>query len=846
MLAFALRSLAARRRRAAMTTLAVTLGVSMIAGTFVFTDTIHAAFRQLFTDAAKGADAIVSSRQDITSPNSAPASLPDTIVRRIQELPGVSAVSGQVSDVATIVGRDGKVIKSAGAPTLAFSYVPPPFGGVTFVKGAPPRGPNEVALDEATASKQGYKVGDRVPIVTGQPERKFVIAGIARLGGASLGGATFAVFSIDAAQNLYLKRGRVDVIFAAGATGTKPATLVKEIRPLLPSEFVVRTARGQVDNDVKRIGDQLSILTGGLLAFGFIAIFVGAFVIFNTFSTTVAQRTHEFALLRALGATGRQVRRTVLVEAAAIGLVASLAGLLGGLLAAAGIKALFASLSFNLPSTSLTFQPRTALVGLAVGILVTLAAGLVPAIRATRVTPLEALRESVAPAAPSSWRSRLTAGLAALLGVAGLVLIFTSSGTTSQRLTTSALGALALVLAIVVSSPRVIGRLTKLVGWPLERRGRILGRLARENAARNPTRTAATASSLMIGLALVLFVTVYANGLRTSTSRIIDRTLIGDFTIESQDGISTIPAASARAVAVVPDVLAVSSLKTASARLAHQKRVTAAGVDPTTIGQVYRFDWIHGSPSTLASLQPGDAIVERDTARTTGLKVNDRVTVRTETGLRTSVTIRGIYKDQALLRGLALPLPAFDALFHQQRLQDVFVKLAPGADRSQAGAALDRALSSFPGVQARSQKQLKDEVSNRVNSVLVLFYALLAMSVLMSLLGIVNTLTLSVHERTRELGMLRAVGMTRGQTRTLIRDESVITAAIGALVGLLLGVFFAWIMTRALTSEGIVFAIPWGQVALLLALGLLAGVIAAAPPARRAAKLDLLAAIAHE
>jgi putative ABC transport system permease protein len=842
---FALRNLLARRRRAAMTALAVFIGVSMIAGTFVFTDTINAAFRELFSSSVKGADAIVSSKRDISSLNSAPASLPETLVRKIHDLPGVGAARGQIQDVATIVGRGGKVVKSTG-PTLAFSYLPPPFGGLTFAKGTAPRAPDEVALDEETASRQNYRVGDQVPIVTGLPQRRFRVSGIARLGGASLGGATFAVFSAQAAQTLYSKRGRVDEIYVAAAPGTKRETLVNEIRPLLPAEFVVRTAAGQVDNDVKRIGDQLGVLTGGLLAFGFIAVFVGAFVIFNTFSTTVAQRMQEFALLRALGATGRQVLKTVLIEAVAIGAVASLAGLAGGLLAAAGIKALFSAIGFGLPSTSLSFQARTAIVGLSVGVLVTVAAGLVPAIRATRATPLEALRASAAPARASPWRARLTSALATILGVAGLVLIFTSSGTTSERLGTSAIGAIGLVLAIVVLSPRAVGRMTKVVGWPLERDGRIIGRLARENAGRNPARTAATASSLMIGLALVLFVTVYASGLRASSSRIIDRTLTGDFTIENQDGQGAIPAASARAVAVVPDVLAVSSVKTATARLGRVTRVTAAGVDPSTLAEVYRFDWAQGSPATLSGLVPGDAIVERETARAAHLKVGDRVTVATETGLQTTVTVRGIYKDQAVLRGFALPRAEFDRIFHQPRLQDVFVKLQPGADRNQAAAALTNALARFPGVQARSQQQLKDEISNRVNSILVLFYALLAMSVLMSLLGIVNTLTLSVHERTRELGMLRAVGMTPGQTRALIRDESVITAGMGALVGLLLGIFFAWIMTRALTGEGVVFSIPWGQVVLLLALALLAGVLAAIPPARRAARIDVLSAIAHE
>jgi len=415
-----------------------------------------------------------------------------------------------VQDTATIVGRNGKAISSIGAPTLALSYVPPPFNGLTFVAGSRPSGPDAVAIDEATALHQHYRVGDLVPIVTGQPVRHFRISGIARFGNAALGGATFAVFDLGTARGLFGKVGKVNLIYVAATKGTPAATLVREIHPLLPPELVVRTAQAQVDTDVQRISSQLSILTGGLLAFGFIAVFVGAFVIFNTFSITVAQRTGEFALLRALGATRSQVHRAVLTEAAAVGLIASLAGLAGGLGAAAAIRALFSGAGFNLPSAGLVLGARTVLVGLAVGVLVTVAAGLLPAWRATRVAPLEALREAAAPRPPRTGRRRAAATLpAALLAIAGLVLAFATHGSTSARLAASAAGAVMLVVAIVVLVPAIVARLSRIVSWPLERGGRIVPRLARENAARSPTRTAASASGLMIGLALVLFVTVW-------------------------------------------------------------------------------------------------------------------------------------------------------------------------------------------------------------------------------------------------------------------------------------------------------------------------------------------------
>lgn len=843
---FTFRSVLSRRRRASISALAVLVGVSMIVGTFVYTDTIDAAFHDLFGAAARGADVIVTGRQNIASPVTAPASIPVSLINRIRSLRGVAAAQGRISDTATVLGRSGRVVKVLGAPTVAISYLTPPFSGMEFVAGRAPSTSSEVALDRATATRQGYRVGDLVPIVTGEPLRRFRVSGIVRLGSASLRGASFVVFDLAAAQQLYGRPGRADVAYVATAPGTPAATVIQEIRPLLGPELVVRTASAQVDSDVSRVSDRLRLLTGGLLAFGVIAIVVGALVIFNTFTVTATQRAREFALLRALGATRAQLLGSMLGEALVIGVLASAAGVAGGVLAAQLIRAPFGGVGVDLPSTALVISLRTVTVGVAVGVLVTLAAGLLPAVRAARAAPLEALRESELTLAPTRALRWLLIAAAGVLTVAGLVLIFTSSGTTASRLERSAAGALAIVIAIVVLGPLVVGPIAGLVSWPMGRRNRMLPVMARENAARSPSRTAVSATSLMIGIALVLFATIYASGLRASTTRIIDRTFLGDFTIESQDGYTPIPAAAARTVAVVPDVLAVSSLKTADAQLGRTGSITAEGIDPETIGQVYRFDWVQGSPATLQSLAPGDVIVERDTAASANLHVGDRVTMRTETGLSAQVTVRGIYADRALLSGFALPRTAFDQLFHQSKLEDVFVKLGPGADPVTTGAALRQALGVFPGVLARSNRQLAHQVASRVNSILVLFYALLAISVLVSLIGIAGTLNLSIYERTRELGMLRAIGMTRRQTRVLIREESLITAAIGALTGAAVGIFLAWVVSRAQAADGIVFSPPWAQVAAVLAAGLIAGILAGIPPARRAGRLDVLQAIANE
>lgn len=844
MLTFALRSLLARRRRAALTGLAVLLGVAMVSGTFVFTDTINDAYHTLFASTAKGADVVVGSRQGLYSANAQPASMPASLAGRIRALPGVAAAQGQVSDVATIVGHDGRILKNSGSPTLAMSYLPPPFSGLQFVQGSPPAGPGEVALDEATANREGYHLGDQVAIVAGQPMRRFAISGIARPGSESSGGTTFAIFDLKTAQALFDQPGRLNTIYVAAGAGTSAATLEREIAPLLPSGISVQTAAQEAQAELGQVDDQLGVLTAGLKAFGFIAAFVGAFVIAGALSITLTQRTNELALLRALGATRRQVLDAVLIEAAAIGTLASVAGLFAGLGAAYVIRTVLRATGVEVPSTGVVLETRTVLLAIAVGLSVTLAAGLVPAARATFVSPIEALRESTRPAAPRL--SAVVIGPVLLMTLIGALFAFASVESRRDRITMSAIGAVLLVLAAMLLTPFVVPKVGRVVGWPLERAGRIVGRLARENTARTPVRTAVTASSLMIGLALVLFVSVYVGGVRASTQAAIDRSLTADYAIVNRDGTSPIPAASARAVAGVPGVLAVSSIQRATADVAGAGRTTSAGIDTSSIGQVYRFNWVGPQPLALGDLGPGDALLERDTARAAHLHIGQQVQVTAPSGLRANLVVRGIYSDRALLPGLALPLPEFAQLYDQSQLQQVLVKLDPNGDRASTLAQIQSALSALPGVVVRSERQLADQVSGQAGGILALFYALLALTVVMAGLGIATATSLSIHERTRELGVLRALGMTRAQARRLIRDESLITAAIGTVIGAVLGILIAWIVTRGLTTEGIVFAVPWLQLALVIVLGLAVGVLAAVPAAARAARLDVLSAIAHE
>ncbi|HYH89918.1 MAG TPA: FtsX-like permease family protein [Solirubrobacteraceae bacterium] len=845
----ALRGLAARKLRTSLTIIAVLLGVTMIAGTFVLTDTIQKAFDDIFASSTKGADVIVSGREQVDTEFTMPRPLDESVLDDIRALPDVEQVAGQINDVAAVVGKDGKVVSTGGAPTIAATYMPKPFEPIGFSEGRPPRGPDEVAIDASTADKEEFAVGDTVTVAAGGPKRSFKLVGLATLGqSAGLGGATFVVFDLPTAQALFAKRDRVDFAFVAAKPGVSQADLQRQVASILPSSAQVRTAAQEADKAGADIREGLSFLTTGLLAFAFIAVLVGAFLIFNTFSITVAQRSRELALLRTLGATRRQVLSSVMLEALTIGVLGSVIGILAGLGFATAINELFKALGIDLPTTDLVLAGRTIVVCLLVGTIVTLLGALAPAVRATRVAPVEALREA---SAPTHGRfQRVLPWLAGLLilGGAGLVVagLLAEGGDTSTKLLGAAGGAVILILGIAVISPRFVGPAARVVAAPVERATKLVGRLARENSTRHPGRTAVTSAALMVGLALVVFVTIFANGLRASIEDLIDRTLAGDIAVLHEDGFTPIPAAVGPAIAKVEGVGAVSAIRDTQARI---KGVSGTkfthAIDPATIGEVYNFDWKEGSQRSLDELGDDGVLLEENLATDGKFKVGDRVEITGPSG-EVQLTVRGIYADDALLEGITMGPVPFDELAEQKRVSSVLVKTDQGASVPTVQRGVTRALAAFPEARARSQQELKDENADQVNQLLGLFYALLAMSVIISAFGIVNTLTLSIFERTRELGLLRAVGMTRRDVRRMVRYESVITAVFGALLGLVLGVFFAFVVIQALSGEGIAFSLPIGQIVSLLIFAIVVGVVAAIIPARRASRLDVLKAIAYE
>ncbi len=836
-----LRGMLARRLRSALTAAAVLLGVTVISGTLVFTDTINHAVSRAVADAARGADVVVTGRAPLDSTAQAPT-VSAAVLAKIQKLPDVERAQGEIADVASIVRADGQIVNVGAGGTKAFSYVGPPFQAIQIVSGRPPRRPHEVLVDAETAALEHYHRGQRITIATLRPARPFKIVGLMRFGGAANLGTTLIAFDLAAAQRYFLKPDRVDRVDVASRPGVPPATLVREIAPLLGPRLVVQTATAQARQDTDRIFNQLSFLTQALLAFGLIAVFVGAFVIFNTFSITVAQRTRELGLLRTLGASRRQILVSVLLEGLAIGVAGSLAATALGYGLAGLIRSGLDAFGLRLPSTSPVLETRTVVVCVAVGTVVTLLSSLVPALRATRVPPLAALRDgvllpgSLAPAVP--WLALALAGTGIVLTLSGLA---SGSGVAS-----TAAGAIAVTVGLAVLTPRAVPTAARIAGWPLEQRTALAGRLARENAARNPSRTAATAAALMVGLALVLFVTIFAAEARSAIRDVVARSFAGDLAVTNQDGFSPIPAAAAKAVAGVKGVQIVSVLKRSDSHVDVGGTQSVNGIDTQTLGSVYRFDWVNGDDSLLGLLGPNGALVEQTLANRGDLQVGRHFVVTTPAGQQTELTVRGIYRDRALLGGYSVSLPTFDHLFHELRVRRILVKLVPGASIAAVGRGINAALAAFPEARARSEQQLKDVESNSLNSILYLFYALLAISVFVSLFGIVNTLTLSIHERRRELGTLRALGASRRTVRRIVRYESVITAMIGGAVGLALGIFFAAVVTASLGDQGLRFSVPAPAVAGLAVLTVALGILAAVAPARRAARLDILAAIAYD
>jgi putative ABC transport system permease protein len=857
MIALVLRGFLQRKLRVLLTAIAIALGVALMAGTYILTDTINSSFAGIFQTANKGHDVVVTPRQALGSNVRAQTSpIDEAMLGRVRAVPGVAQAAGGIFTPATFLDVHGKRLTTGGAPAFVATELPKRFESFAPVSGHFPTSANDVAIDQFTAERAHLRIGGRVVIAGLEVAHTYTIVGIVKFAGSqSFGGAGAAVLIPTEAQRIVGEPGRYDQLDVAAVPGVTPTQLRERVRAVLPRTVVVRTGTQQAAKETLNIEENLGFLRTFLLIFAYVALFVGAFIIFNTFSITVAQRTREFGLLRTLGASRAQILRSVVFEGVLLGVGGSLLGLLGGIGLAPALDQLFQAFGADLPDTGTVIETRTIVVSLVAGTLVTLLAGLAPALRSMRVPPIAALREGV-----EIEPARLT-------GVGVLVRALAVAVVGAALAALSGVGALFGVLFVVVAiyvtrllirlmregAPpryRVVPALARVVGVVVSWRG-ITGRLARANAVRQPGRTMVTAAALTVGLGLVTFVAVLADGTKASIDQAVSRSFGGDLIVENTQANSQqgIPAAIAPALREVRGVASVTPIAfTVGRPRGSSENASVTAIEPRTFERAYRVEWKQGSAATLLGLGETGAVVTKGYASAHHLKVGRRITLLTPSERHVTLTVRGIATDEARLLGdVTITLALARTAFGQREDALDFVSYTPGASNAQVQPAVDRLLAArFPQAQSRTAEQFKEDQAKQIDTLLTLIYVLLALSVIVSLFGIVNTLILSIYERTRELGMMRAIGTTRRQVRQMIRYESIITALIGGVLGIAIGVVGAVIASAALSGSGFVLSIPVGTLVILLLVSALAGVIAAQAPARRAAKLDYLSALAGE
>ena len=852
MIRVALKGLLGRKLRTALTAIAIVLGVAMVAGTFMLTDSIDKAFNSIFNDVRKGSNAVISGKTafDIsTDAGSTAPTLDDSLLGTVRGLPDVAAADGSVDGQAQLIGKNGKAIVYGGAPNLGFSIAngASRFNPLKLVEGSwPKRG--DVVIDESTAKKEHFKIGQPVGVQAEGPARRLSISGFVRFGSVStIGGATLSGFDLPTAQELFDKPGRLDEIAVAAKPGIADEQLVSEVQGVLPPTAQVKTASQQAKDDASETNGFISFLRGFLLAFGGIALFVGSFVIANSLSITIAQRTREFATLRTVGASRRQILTSIMIEALVMGVLASLVGLAFGVALAKGLFALFDAVGFTLPNSGLILTGTAVAIALAAGILVTLVASLRPALRATRVPPLAAVREGAT--LPKSRFAFLRLPGSILLTVLGFAALswslFGPGLSTTSLLIWMGVGALMIFLGVALLAERLVRPLASLLGWPAAKLGGAAGVLARENTQRNPQRTASTASALMIGLALVTLVTLLAAGIITTfKSAVDDLWKNADYAVTAQNNFSPIPVSVAAEAAKAPGVDAVGSVRAGQAK-AFGSVFNATAVDPPA-ARVFSLDWEDGSDAVLARLGNDGAFVDKGFADDHGLKVGSSFRETFPNGESAPFRVLGIFKPPtggSPFGPVTIAANTWDRFNDQPQNLYSFV-IMKGGETDANKAALDRSLREFPNAKVQTRQEFVDNQISGLSSVLNILYVLLALSVLVSFFGIVNTLVLTVFERTREIGMLRAVGMTRRQVRRMIRNESVITSAIGGALGILLGIALGGLLVARV--DFIDFTLPVAQLIVFAVAAIFVGVIAAIFPARRAARLNVLEALQYE
>ncbi|MFF7986786.1 ABC transporter permease [Streptomyces sp. NPDC007901] len=845
-----LTSVRAHRRRFAGTFLAVFLGVAFLAGTLVMGDTLRASFDSMFGEATSGTDAVVRGADAITTPGEAQGvrqPVPTSLVNAVERVPGVAAAAPDIQGAGQLVGADGEPVGGQGPPTLAGNWITDPeLNSYRIAEGRAPARSGEVVVNRGAAKKGGLRIGDTTVLRTPDPV-KVTIVGLATFGGEDgMAQVTFTGMTrADAEKYLTAKPGEAASILVRAGPGVGQKELIDRLTPVLPKGVEVITGRQAAQENTDMISSQfLTVFTTFLLVFSGVALLVATFSIHNTFAIVVAQRTRENALLRALGASRRQVTVSTLTEASVVAVTASAAGLAGGIGVAAGLQALFPAIGFPFPDGDLVIKSLSMALPLVVGAVVCLGSALLPAVRAGRTAPLAALRET---AVDSSGASGLRAVVGAGLGAPAVALALTGV-LVSPSVWLAGLGALLALVSFVVLGPVAATTAVRLLGGPLDRLRGVTGALARRNALRSPRRTAATASALMIGVAVVSLFTVFGASLKATMDQTVSRSFAGDLAVSNPSfgaGGSGLSPRLAPAIQRLPEVDTAVGLGRGVAEVDGRGRALTV-TDPAALARTFDLGTVQGS---LARLGTDGIAVTRTEADRLHLRTGDTARLAFTDGTEQDFTVRAVYGRSELAGDYVITRAAWAP----HRIQDsdtlVAVTLRSGVSADAGKAAVTRVAARYGDPRVQTRHEYAQSSAGGIDMMLTLVYALLALAVLIALLGIANTLTLAVHERTRELGLLRAVGQTRPQLRAMVRWESVLVAAFGTAGGLGLGAFLGWVLVRAsdgASDTAFAFAVPPGRLAVVALVGLAAGALAGLRPARRAARLDVLRAIAME
>ena len=850
MIKTAFKSVLAHKVRLLLTAVAIVLGVSLVTGTFIFTDTITKQFDTLLDEIYSGTDVSIRAETGDFSAGTEP--FPASVLADVEQVDGVAVAEGGVASItAQVLNKDGAPIGGQGPPTLGFSW-----GEVASLnpmkikdgQGRAPAGPGEVALDANTVSAAGFAVGDTITVVGFDGPDQFELVGVASFGDQdSLLGATIVLFELNEAMRVFGFNDELAGISVQAEAGVDSEQLATDITAVLPTGVEAVTGETEQNEQAADINEGLGFLSVGLLAFAGVSIFVGAFIIQNTFRIIIAQRTRELALLRAIGATGRQVRWMVLVEAFFVGLFGSIVGIVVGFGMAIGIRGLMNAVGLSIPPGSLVLLPRTVIVGMSVGLILTMASALLPARKASKVPPVAALREDAARTPRRSLHTRALAGSAVLgLGVMFLFLgLFTGIG---RAIVLVGLGAAVSFIGVSVLAPLAAKPLANVIGWPLPRLFGVAGQLARENTKRKPRRTASTASALMVGVALVAFFTVFASSTKASVSETVFELFPADLTLQST--IQSDPELpSPMSPALVAELETYDELSVVSGMqfgriLVDGDSEFLGAFDPETIDQVLFLDANDDAIALVA--ETNSMIVATGFLESQGWAIGDTVAVEYQsTGDVPTVIVGSFEADD--FANVYVSTDTYIENFRYLGDGIIFANASDGVTLDEAQIAITPTVERFGNIKAQSKSEIVTDAEMQIDQALALFTGLLFFAVIIAVLGITNTLTLSVYERTREIGLLRAVGMVRRQVRRMIRWEAVIVATFGAILGVLIGIILGWSVVRALADEGFgAFAIPYGQVLLALVLAAVAGVLAAIWPARKASRMNVLDAIRTE